>query len=45
MLCVDDFTRFKMVRFLKCKSDATAAMRDIIKTHVAPTDKGSSTTL
>ena len=36
MLCVDDFSRFKITRFLKCKSDATAAMREIIATQVSP---------
>ena len=36
MLCVDDFTRFKIVRFLKHKSDATNALRDIIDDYLAP---------
>ena len=26
MICVDDFSRFKIVRFLKKKSDAAAAL-------------------
>lgn len=37
MLCVDGCTRFKMVRFLKCKDDdARVAMCNIIATHVVP---------
>ena len=30
MLCVDDFSRFKFIRFLKHKNDATTALQSII---------------
>ena len=35
MICVDDFSRFKIVRFLK-KSDAAAALRNIIAEYITP---------
>lgn len=35
MLGVDDLIRFKMVHFLKCEGDTTAAMRDIMATLIA----------
>ena len=34
MICVDDFSRFKIVRFLKKKSDAAAALRDILAEYI-----------
>ena len=36
MLCVDDFSRYKFVRFLRKKSDATEGLRDIINDDIAP---------
>ena len=36
MLCVDDFTRFKFVRFLKHKSGATKELRELVAKHTAP---------
>ena len=36
MICVDDFSRFKIVRFLKKKSDAAAALRNIIAEYNTP---------
>lgn len=38
MLCVDDFARFQMIPSLKCKSDATAALGDIIHKHSTPSN-------
>ena len=35
-LCVDDFTRFKFVRFLKHKSDAAKDLRELVAKHIAP---------
>ena len=35
MICVDDFSRLKIVRFLK-KSDAAAALRNIIAEYITP---------
>ena len=35
MICVDDFLRFKIVRFLK-KIDAAAALRNIIAEYITP---------
>ena len=35
MICVDDFLRSKIVRFLK-KSDAAAALRNIIAEYTTP---------
>ena len=49
MICVDDFSCFKIVRFVK-KSDAAAALRNIIAEYITPagskidfipTDEGS----
>ena len=37
MICVDDFSRFKIVRFLK-KSDVTAMLRSIIAEYISPAD-------
>ena len=34
MICVNDFSRFKIVRFLKKKSDAAAALRNIIAEYI-----------
>ena len=34
MIRVDDFSRFKLVRFLKTKSDAAAALRNIIAEYI-----------
>ena len=48
MICLEDLSRFKIVRFLE-KSDAAAALRSIITEYIAPvglkigsiqTDKG-----
>ena len=36
MLCVDDFTRFKFIRFLKHKSDAAKELRELVAEHIAP---------
>ena len=36
MICMDDFSRFKIVRFLKKKSDAAAALRNIIADYITP---------
>ena len=36
MICVDDFSRFKIVRFLKKKSDAAAALRNMIAEYITP---------
>ena len=36
MICVDDFSRFKIVWFLKKKSDAAAALRNIIAEYITP---------
>ena len=36
MICVDDFSRFKTVRFLKKKSDAAAALRNIRAEYITP---------
>ena len=36
MLSVDDCTRFKFIRFLKHKSDATKALRSIIDEGITP---------
>ena len=35
-LCVDDITRFKFIRFLKHKSDATKELRELVAKHIAP---------
>lgn len=35
MLCVDDYSRFKIIRFLK-KDETTAALEDILATHITP---------
>ena len=34
MICVDDFSCFKIVRFLKKKSDAAAALKNIIAENI-----------
>ena len=36
MLCVDDFTRFKFIRFLKYKSDTAKELRELVAEHIAP---------
>ena len=36
MLCVDDFTRFKFIRFLKHKSDAAKELCELVAEHIAP---------
>ena len=36
MTCVDDLPRFKIVRFLKKKSNATAALRNVIAEYITP---------
>ena len=36
MLCVDDFTRFKFIRFLKHKSGAAREHRELVAEHIAP---------
>lgn len=36
MICVDYFTRYRFVCFLRKKSGATEAMRDIINDGIAP---------
>ncbi|CAM9643997.1 unnamed protein product [Ascophyllum nodosum] len=36
MLCVDDVTRFKFIRFLKHKSDAVKEHRELVAKHIAP---------
>ena len=36
MLCVDEFSRYKFVRFLSKKSDATEGLQDIINDEIAP---------
>ena len=37
MLCVDDFTRFKFIRFLKHKSDAAKELRELVAGHISST--------
>ena len=36
MLCVDDFTRFKFIRFLKRESDAAKMPRELVAEHITP---------
>ncbi|CAM9447630.1 unnamed protein product [Sphacelaria rigidula] len=36
MLCVDDYSRFKIVHFLKHKDQAAGALMDIIASHISP---------
>ena len=36
MICVDDFTRFKLVSFLKKKSDTAGALKDVIADYIKP---------
>ena len=36
MPCVDDFTRFKFIRFLKHESDAAKELRELVAEHIAP---------
>ena len=36
MLCVDDFTRVKFIRFLKHESDAAKELRELVAEHIAP---------
>ena len=36
MLCVDDFIRFKFIRFLKHKSDDAKELRELVAEHIAP---------
>ena len=33
---MDDFTRFKFIRFLKHKSDAAKELRELVAEHIAP---------
>ena len=35
MLCVDNFTRFKFIRFLEHKSDAAKDLRELVAEHFA----------
>ena len=35
MLCVDDFTHFKFVRFIKHRSDAKKELRELVAEHIA----------
>ena len=35
MLCVDDFIRFKLIRFLKHKSDAAKELRELVAEYIA----------
>ena len=36
MLCVDDFTRFKLISFLKHKSDAAKKIGELVAVHITP---------
>ena len=36
MLCVDDFIRYKLIRFLKNNSDAATKLRKLVVEHIAP---------
>ena len=36
MLCVDDFTRFQFIRFLKHKRDAAKELLKLVAEHIAP---------
>ena len=36
MICVGNFLRFEIVRFLKKKSDATTALRNIVAEYITP---------
>ena len=36
MLCVDDFTHFKFIRFFKHKSDAAKELRELVAERIAP---------
>ena len=36
MLCVDEFTRFKLICFLKHKSDTAKELRELVAEHIAP---------
>ena len=36
LVCADDFSRFKTVRFLKKESDAAAGLRNIIAEDITP---------
>ena len=36
-ICVGEFSRFKIVRFLKKKGDTTTALRNIIVEYIFPT--------
>ena len=36
VLCVDNFTRFKFIRFLRHKSDAAKKLRELVAEHIAP---------
>ena len=36
MLCVDNFTRVKLIRFLKHKSNAAKELRELVAEHIAP---------
>ena len=36
MLCVDAYSRFKIVRFLKHKNQVAGALEDIIASHISP---------
>ncbi|CAN0270740.1 unnamed protein product [Ascophyllum nodosum] len=36
MLCVDDATRFKFIRFFKHKSDVVKELRELVAEHIVP---------
>ena len=36
MLCVDDFARFKFIRFFKHKSDVAKELRELVAEHIFP---------
>lgn len=36
MPCVDDDSRFKIVRFLKKEDDTSAALEDTLASHITP---------
>ena len=38
MMCVDDLSRFQIIRFLKKKSDAPAALRNTIAEYITPAE-------
>ena len=38
MLCADDFTRFKLIRFLKHRNDFVKEFHGLVAEHIAPAD-------